>query len=276
MGVCSIRNIRVRSPRVSKGIFRIPDPDCHVALPNGRASDTFNQVNLIQLQNELKDTLRRAARESFDIELEQIAMEVPPRTELGDLAFPIAFELAKQIKQKTGEKRAPRAIAEALKSKLEAIESVNRVEVAGAGYLNAFFDRANLLADLTAPSQTEKQSSQDRKLMVEHTSVNPNKAAHIGHVRNSVIGDTFVRILQAAGNRVEVQNYIDNTGVQVADVVVGFMHIEKMDLDAIKELDHSLPDDRSFDYYCWNLYTQVGLFYRDGKADGENTPDKLK
>ena len=105
-----------------------------VALPNGRASDTIDQVNLIQLQNDLKDTLRRAARELFDVELEQIAMEVPPRTELGDLAFPIAFELAKQIKQKTGEKRAPRAITEALKSKLEAIESVNRVEVAGAGY----------------------------------------------------------------------------------------------------------------------------------------------
>ncbi|PYS68436.1 MAG: arginine--tRNA ligase, partial [Acidobacteria bacterium] len=228
------------------------------------------------LQNELKGTLRRAARELFDIELEQIAMEVPPRTDLGDLAFPIAFELAKQIKQKTGEKRAPRAITEALKSKLEAIESVNRVEVAGAGYLNIFFDRASLLAEVTAPAKTHEESAQDRKLMVEHTSVNPNKAAHIGHVRNSVIGDTFVRILQAAGNRVEVQNYIDNTGVQVADVVVGFMHIEKMDLDAIKNLDRSLPEERPFDYYCWDLYTHVGLFYRDGRPDGEQNPEKLK
>src|SRR6266403_1446533 len=233
-------------------------------------------MNLIQLQNDLKDTLRQAARELFEVELEQIAMEVPPRTELGDLAFPIAFELAKQIKQKTGEKRAPRAIAEALKTKLDASESVNRVEVAGAGYLNVFFDRASLLADLTAPSKTQEESTPDRKLMVEHTSVNPNKAAHIGHVRNSVIGDTFVRILQAAGNRVEVQNYIDNTGVQVADVVVGFMHIEKMDLNAIKHLDSSLPEDRPFDYYCWDLYTRVGLFYRDGKPEGEPNPDRLK
>ncbi|HEX7722339.1 MAG TPA: arginine--tRNA ligase, partial [Pyrinomonadaceae bacterium] len=120
------------------------------------------------------------------------------------------------------------------------------------------------------------ESIEARKLMVEHTSVNPNKAAHIGHVRNSVIGDTFVRILQAAGNRVEVQNYIDNTGVQVADVVVGFMHTEKMDLDAIKNTDRSLPADRPFDYYCWDLYTRVGLFYRDGKADGEQNPEKLK
>jgi len=233
-------------------------------------------VNLIQLQNDLKDTLRRAAHELFNVELEQIAMEVPPRTELGDLAFPIAFELAKQIKQKTGEKRAPRAIAEALKAKLDAISSGNRVEVAGAGYLNVFFDRPGLLSALTAISTGTGESIEARKLMVEHTSVNPNKAAHIGHVRNSVIGDTFVRILQAAGNHVEIQNYIDNTGVQVADVVVGFMHIEKMDLDAIKSTDRSLPPDRSFDYYCWDLYTRVGLFYRDGKADGEQNPEKLK
>src|SRR4030095_5496208 len=98
----------------------------------------------------------------------------------------------------------------------------------GAGCLNVFFDRWALMRDLV-PEQPSAEPDADRKLMVEHTSVNPNKAAHIGHVRNSVIGDTFVRILQAAGNRVEIQNYIDNTGVQVADVVVGFLHIEQMD-----------------------------------------------
>ncbi len=114
------------------------------------------------------------------------------------------------------------------------------------------------------------------KKMVEHTSINPNKAAHIGHVRNAVLGDTFVRILQAAGERVEVQNYIDNTGVQVADVVVGFMHIEKMNLDDIKALDSSLPPERPFDYYCWDLYTQVGLFYRDGDPKSDPNPERLK
>src|SRR5689334_23204120 len=80
-----------------------------------------NNVNLTQLQNAIRDMLRAAARDFFEIDIEQIAMEVPPRTELGDLAFPIAFELAKQIKQKTGEKRAPRSIAETLKPKLESI-----------------------------------------------------------------------------------------------------------------------------------------------------------
>ena len=242
---------------------------------DGRASDKSTNVNLIQLQNQIKKTIRDTARELFEIDLEQIAIEVPPRIELGDLASPVAFELAKQIKQRTGEKRAPRSIAEVIKPRLESIELVSRVEVAGAGYLNVFFDRAALLATLTTRDGNDVLLA-DRKLMVEHTSVNPNKAAHIGHVRNSVIGDTFVRILQAAGNRVEVQNYIDNTGVQVADVVVGFMHLEQMTLDQIKALDGSLRPEQSFDYYCWDLYTRVGLFYRDGKLDGEANPEKLK
>ena len=241
-------------------------------------------MTLLELQTKLRETIRQEARTQFGAELDQIAGEVPPRTDLGDLAFPVAFELAKQIKQKTGEKRAPRPIAEALKSALEVIDEVARVEVAGAGYLNVFFDRVRLLSELTAETVAREldgaalvgEAPQDRKLMVEHTSINPNKAAHIGHVRNSVIGDTFVNILRAAGNRVEVQNYIDNTGVQVADVVVGFIHIEKMSLDDIKSLDSSLPANRSFDYYCWDLYTRVGLFYRDGSIEGEQNPEKLQ
>jgi arginyl-tRNA synthetase len=238
---------------------------------------TKEPVNLIELQNKLKAAIRTAAAELFEIEIEQLVTEVPPRTELGDMAFPIAFELAKQIKQTTGEKRAPRTIAEALKSTLEKVEEVARVEVAGAGYLNVFFDRAKLIAELPSnPEAREGASTEARKLMVEHTSINPNKAAHIGHVRNAVLGDTFVQILQAAGNQVEVQNYIDNTGVQVADVVVGFMHIEKMTLGDIKSLDSSLSADLSFDYYCWDLYTRVGAFYREGGIGGEPNPERLK
>ena len=112
--------------------------------------------------------------------------------------------------------------------------------------------------------------------MVEHTSINPNKAAHIGHVRNSVMGDTFVRILQAAGNRVEVQNYIDNTGVQVADVVVGFMHLEQMTLDDIKTLDRSLGADRTFDYYCWDLVHARRIVLSRRQRGCEQDPERLK
>jgi arginyl-tRNA synthetase len=233
-------------------------------------------MTLIELQQKLKDRIRSAARETFGVEVQQLAAEVPPRPDLGDLAFPVSFELAKLIKQATGEKQNPRALAEKLKSQLEDIDEVSRVEIAGAGYINVFYDRAKLLSLFAGPTTSSSQNVDRPKKMVEHTSINPNKAAHIGHVRNAVLGDTFQRILKAAGDRVEVQNYIDNTGVQVADVVVGFLHLENMDLDEIKALDASLTKDYTFDYYCWDLYTRVGLFYRDGNAAGDMNPDKTK
>ncbi|HJS24270.1 MAG TPA: arginine--tRNA ligase [Pyrinomonadaceae bacterium] len=233
-------------------------------------------MTLTELQQKLRDQIRSAAKEIFSVEVQQLAAEAPPRPELGDLAFPVSFELAKLIKQATGEKQAPRAIAEKLKPRLEEFDEVERVEIAGAGYINVFFDRARLLGLFAAPTTPLEATDLDQpKMMVEHTSINPNKAAHIGHVRNAVLGDTFVRILKAAGDRVEVQNYIDNTGVQVADVVVGFLHLEKKDLDQIKALDASLPKDYPFDYYCWDLYTKVGLFYRDGNLSGEMNPEKV-
>ena len=233
-------------------------------------------MTLTELQHKLRERIRLAAREIFGVEVQQLSVEAPPRAELGDLALPVCFELAKLIKQATGEKQAPRAIAEKLKPQLEDIEEVSRVEIAGAGYINVFLARArllNLFAAATGPGPTTDRDQP--KKMVEHTSINPNKAAHIGHVRNAVLGDTFVRILQAAGDRVEIQNYIDNTGVQVADVVVGFLHLEKMNLDQIKALNASLTKD-PFDYYCWDLYTKVGLFYRDGNPSGEFNPEKMK
>ena len=240
------------------------------------------EVTLQELQETLRCRLQAAALETFGVALEQVSAEVPPRTALGDLAFPAAFELAKQLKQTTGEKRAPRAIAEQLRAALESTEGVARVEVAGAGYLNVFYDRAGFLSRFSAAEVARVRDSQvlpddaSPKRMVEHTSINPNKAAHIGHVRNSVLGDTFVRVLRARGERVEVQNYIDNTGVQVADVVVGFMHIEHMTLDDIKALDRQLPPEQPFDYYCWDLYTRVGLFYRHNDPNGEPDQEKLR
>jgi len=239
-------------------------------------------LNLIELQKSLRERVRVAAAEKFGVELEHVASEVPPRTELGDYAFPVAFELAKRIKQATGEKRNPRAIAEELRQELETVAEVARVEVAGAGYLNLFFDRARMLSRLArtfdedAAVENVAAPASRSKRMVEHTSVNPNKAAHIGHLRNSVIGDTFVRILRASGEQVEVHNYIDNTGVQVADVVVGFLHLEGMALADVRALDASLTEDRPFDYYCWDLYARVGLFYRNGDPDAKEDPERLK
>ncbi|MBX7054681.1 MAG: arginine--tRNA ligase [Pyrinomonadaceae bacterium] len=224
-------------------------------------------MTITEIVEQLKATVRSAANDEFGIDLEQIVVETPPKTEFGDLAFPAAFELAKLIKQATGEKQNPRAIAETLRSKLDRIDVVSKVDVAGAGYLNVFIDRGKFLADNLAaaplPNAVDPADGSAPKVCVEHTSVNPNKAAHIGHVRNSVLGDTFHRVLKATGRRVEVQNYIDNTGVQVADVVVGFIYLEHRDLDSIKALDAELADaGQSFDYYCWDLYAKVGQAYQ--------------
>lgn len=193
-----------------------------------------------------------------------LVVETPPKTDLGDAAFPAAFELAKLLKAQTGEKQNPRAIAESLKAELENLDVVGKVEVAGPGYLNVFLDRGRFVSIGKGldPLPRGQVNTGAGKVCVEHTSVNPNKAAHIGHVRNSVIGDTFQRILRTTGRRVEIQNYIDNTGVQVADVVVGFIYLEKRDLESIKRLDNELlARDVSFDYYCWDLYAKVGQQY---------------
>jgi len=237
-------------------------------------------MTIIEIQDILRGRVRETAAGVFNVELDAVASEVPPKTELGDMAFPIAFELAKKLKQSTGEKKNPRDIAEALKAQLETLDFVRKVEVAGAGYLNVFFDRARFLAEnaeaAPLPNVAASAAPGAAKVCVEHTSVNPNKAAHIGHVRNSVLGDSFARILSATGKRVEVQNYIDNTGVQVADVVVGFIYVEQMDLPAIKTLDQELDaDGHSFDYYCWDLYARVGQMYQEDEELKANRAEVL-
>ena len=207
----------------------------------------------------MREHVRAAINRLFDIDLPEIPVEVPPRTELGDLAFPVAFELAKRMKAATGQKQNPREIATKLAAEMRIVEGVSRTDVAGAGYLNLYLDRAEfVLSALGEPKAIEPQLG--GKLIVEHTAVNPNKAAHIGHLRNAVLGDTTVRMLREAGETVEIQNYIDNTGVQVADVVVGFKHLEQMTLDQIKAVDDK------FDYYCWDLYARVGGFYEEDAA----------
>ena len=197
----------------------------------------------------METALGDAVRSQFGVEPAQVVSERPPRTELGDLAFPVAFELARALK------KSPRKIAEELKEALSRVEGVSRVEVAGAGYLNVFFDRPLYLETFLAPAEGKTARG---KVIVEHTNINPNKAAHIGHLRNAALGDSFVRTLRFCGENVEVQNYIDDTGVQVADVVVGFLHLEKKtqaDVEAIAASER-------FDYHCWDLYARVSEFYQ--------------
>jgi arginyl-tRNA synthetase len=187
-----------------------------------------------------------------------IVTEKPPRIEMGEVSSPVCFELAKRLK------RAPRQIAQEIAMKLGPIDGVARAEVAGAGYLNFYFSRAEFLAGALneADSRHASAAPDAPKCIVEHTNINPNKAAHIGHLRNAALGDTFVRILRRAGKRVEVQNYIDNTGVQVADVVIGFLHIAKKTAAEVR----GLAAEPKFDYYCWDLYARVSRFFEEDKT----------
>jgi arginyl-tRNA synthetase len=184
-----------------------------------------------------------------------LAIERPPKIAMGEMATPVAFELAKRLR------RAPRQIAQEIAAELSTVEGVSRVEVAGAGYVNFFLDRAAYFAAAVAGSAAKPAAAPDGapKSVVEHTNINPNKAAHIGHLRNAALGDTLVRLLRRTGRRVEVQNYIDNTGVQVGDVVLAFLHIEKKSPADVLALT-KLP---RFDYLCWDLYARVTAYFEE-------------
>jgi len=211
----------------------------------------------LELLRQLQGALAVHIREKYSIDV-SIVLEKPPKLELGEAASPVCFELAKRLK------RAPRQIAQEIAASLPAVPGIARVEVAGAGYLNAFLDRSMFWHALkgAAPGSSRQAGPSAEKVIVEHTSINPNKAAHIGHVRNAVLGDTIARMLRNAGERVQVQNYIDNTGVQVADVVIGFQHMERKSLDQVR----TLAAQPGFDYLCWDLYAQVTQFYEQDKA----------
>src|SRR5687767_2758098 len=183
-----------------------------------------------------------------------IALESPPNRELGDLGTPVAFELARRLR------KAPRAIAQEIAGAFGTVEGVREVAAAPNGYLNFFLDRPSFLLDRLSSSQPPARPGVG-KAIVEHTAINPNKAAHIGHLRNSALGDTLVRVLRFRGIPVEVQNYIDDTGVQVADVVVGFRVIENKTLVEIR----AIADSTRFDYHCWDLYARVTDWYGEDK-----------
>jgi arginyl-tRNA synthetase len=205
-------------------------------------------------QRLLRERLRSVLRTKFQIELAQIAIEQPPDLEMGEYALPVAFELARRLK------RSPRAIAEELVAELMPLAGFASFAVAGAGYINGKLDRQAAAMAIARDETVEEQSHLHS--LVEHTSINPNKAAHIGHLRNAILGDTFVLLLRAAGQHVDVQNYIDNTGVQVADVVVGMTHFEGFDLAGVKQLMADLKaQGKRIDDYCWDLYARVSQWY---------------
>ena len=200
----------------------------------------------------------RPSRPRTTFRFRPCTFQYPPRLELGDLAITAPFDLAKTLRRK------PREVAERLSGDIGVTDGVRKAEVAGGGYVNVFLERGPVLRGvherLTEPRRSPASGP---RTIVEHTSINPNKAAHIGHLRNAVLGDTFVRVLEERGREVGVQNYIDDTGVQVADVVVGFKHLEGKSMADVR----ALAAAPRFDYYCWDLYAKVGDFYAADPAN---------
>jgi arginyl-tRNA synthetase len=230
---------------------------------------------ILPLHDALRSRIRETIQTLYPLDADavpSIAIESPPNRALGDLAVPVAFELARRLR------KPPRAISQELAAAFAPERlppGVTRVEAAPNGYLNVFLDRPAVLREWLEAGSTTLQgrpgepeatlkgrATAPGKVIVEHTAINPNKAAHIGHLRNSALGDTLVRLLRFRGRPVEVQNYIDDTGVQVADVVVGFRHLEGKGLDEVRRL----ADSTRFDFYCWDLYAKVTDWY---EADRE-------
>jgi len=212
------------------------------------------------LERRLAAAIRAYLKRAYNLEVAKIVIEQPPKVDLGEYALPLAFELARQLR------KAPRKIADEVVAGLGPIEGFEKLEVAGAGYINARVDRGAVASTLAIDGLPRNHPTKDTprgKILVEHSSINPNKAAHIGHLRNAILGDTFVRLLRFAGCEVDVQNYIDNTGVQVADVVVGFLHLERKSRPEIE----GLAARPRFDYYCWDLYARVSQWYEQDKAN---------
>ncbi|HEY6488177.1 MAG TPA: arginine--tRNA ligase [Terracidiphilus sp.] len=231
----------------------------------------------LELKCRLEKSIREALKTKYDLSVEAIPLEMPPEFKFGELATPIALQLARTLR------KSPKAIAQEIVAALGSIEGFASFEIAGAGYINARLDRAVGLRSVVAAAE-HSPSAQDKAVVVEHTSINPNKAAHVGHLRNAILGDTFVRLLRAAGCQVTVQNYIDNTGVQVADVVVGFLHLEGKSLDDVRTL---ITDSESrfaqsghfadaIDYLCWDLYARTSAWYEQGAEEEKAARKSLR
>lgn len=210
---------------------------------------------MLSLQRQLHAAIAGAVRRELGVaDVPQFSVEVPPNRAMGDLAITVAFQLARVLK------KPPRAIAQQLAPAVSSMPGITRVDAAPNGYLNVFLDRrAFLLARLRG--EVAPAAGTTQKAIVEHTAINPNKAAHVGHLRNAALGDTLVRALLFCRTPVEVQNYIDDTGVQVADVIVGFRELEHRSLDEVRHI----ADTTRFDYYCWDLYSRVTEWYAGDK-----------
>jgi arginyl-tRNA synthetase len=212
---------------------------------------------ILPIEHRVHDAIARTLRDHLSLdEIPSFVVETPPSRAMGDLAVTVAFQLARTLR------KPPRAIAQDIVAALGPIEGVASIAAAPNGYINLSLERVRFVADRALGRAVGLPPGAGEKIVVEHTAINPNKAAHVGHLRNAALGDTLVRVLRSNGRPVEIQNYIDDTGVQVADVIVGFRELEQRTLADVR----AIADSTRFDYYCWDLYSKVTEWYDGDKA----------
>ncbi len=206
---------------------------------------------MIRYKAKLKEKIRRSLMDRYPLKESQLEISYTPQAKMGDLALPFPLQLAKEMK------RQPRELAAEIVPLLSDLPGVAKIEVAGPGFINLFLNRQDFFLLQVASLEKRTFQPEEKKIIIEHTNINPNKAAHVGHLRNAVLGDTLGRCLLYKGENVEIQNYIDDTGIQVVDVTFGFMDMEKKTLEDIQKIEGK------FDYYCWDLYTRISSYLED-------------
>ncbi|MFQ6069963.1 MAG: arginine--tRNA ligase [Candidatus Aminicenantales bacterium] len=219
---------------------------------------------MLELKKYLSEKIYERLKDKYPLSPEEITLTYPPDHRLGDFALTFPFELSKKIKT------SPRQVAGEAISYLARLQGVEKVEIAGPGYINLFLEKESFFHRQLASLEKKSLFPEEEKIIIEHTNINPNKAAHIGHLRNACLGDTLARCLKYRGENVEIQNYIDDTGVQVVDVVFGFMELEKKNLEQIKKIKGR------FDYYCWDLYSRVSAYLEEHPEAQEKRAKILK
>ena len=203
---------------------------------------------MIRYKAKLKEHILRSLRDKYPLKEEEMEIAYTPDAKMGDLALAFPLQLAKTVK------KSPRDLAADIVSHLSRLPDVDKIEVAGPGFINLFLNRQKFFLRQIDSLDKKFFQAEEKKIIIEHTNINPNKAAHVGHLRNAVLGDTLGRCLKHKGEKVEIQNYIDDTGIQVVDVTFGFMEMENKILEDIEQIEEK------FDYYCWDLYTRVSSY----------------
>lgn len=207
------------------------------------------------IKQQLEDDLKKAVGD-LGYPATDIVCSIPKNSGFGDYSSNIALQLAKQLSAISHQ--SSEQIANKIKNNLGNLSYLSHLEIKGGGFINFFIKPEKFAEELVEINENfgKSEKGKGKKVIVEHTGVNPNKAMHIGHLRNALIGDSLVRILRKSGYEVEVQNYIDDTGIQVADTYIGTKYLNF----------RARNQSESIEDYYWDIYTAVNKKYKEDPA----------